>query len=494
MNDASEVRREAGNTDGAIGWEAGRWERLLHDRRAQDEGQALLDAEVGLSCAVARAAIDAGVYPDEVGEEEIHDAAAKASSELGRGIFSLLYGQPDRAAGGPAWARALAEAVASTPGIEEAARACSGDPDVAAIGAAALLRDIEGRAAKVVERLLEEGADPAGELPPGGTGEDDDGAAVVGGRLASALRGAVVAAIGQAAEAREKLDGVLPGLGSAPAAHEQEQTGRLDLLKRLRDDQRLSKVLAIAGRIRRIAERVQRTRCDDAREEVVDVERGVDLGRVLPSELAGLRAGGARRLLVLKGIADRSLLQYRLTGTEPLGKGPIVCLLDRSGSMSTKLADGLSRQDWAAAIGIACVRAGVEQRRQVSICSFDDGVVGTWRIEAGDRAAAKAAVFSLARIAPGGGTTFDAPIAWALDSGAERDRADLVLVTDGAGLVSQPLVDRLTESRKRGLRCWGILAGDGAIPGPLVALCDGIAAVDSRTEDAGAAIGALGAT
>jgi uncharacterized protein with von Willebrand factor type A (vWA) domain len=483
---ATALASEKGNE--TIGWEAGRWERLLHDRRAADEGQALLDAEVGIAGAVAKAAIATGAF-EEGCEEELLDGAAGAAAHLGRGVFSLLYGQPERSSGGPAWARAAVEAIASVPGIEEAARACAGDPDIAAIGAAALLREVQERAPEWVRKLTEEGCDPTGE-------GEGDGAEAIGQAAGRQLRGAIVKAIREAAEARAELDGLLPGLGGTPAAHEQEQTGRLDLLARIRSDERLRRVLAIAGRIRRIAERVQRTRCDDAREEVVDLERGADLGRVLPSELMGLRAGkgSALRRLVLKGIADRSLNQYRLTGTEPLGKGPIVAMLDASDSMDARLADGLERIEWAAAIGIAVVRAAVEQHRHAAICVFSGRVGQTWRLDGRDREAAKTAVFDLARLRPRGGTNFDAPISWALDSGAEQDRADLILVTDGAGMISEPLIARLAASRKRGLRCWGILAGDGAIPDTLAAFCDGIAEVNTGTEDVGAKIGGLGAT
>lgn len=488
-------RTAAAVTSGAskpsIGWEAGRWEVLLHDRRASDERDALLAAEVGLASEIVRELVDQGAEEEDE-DGSLMDMAADAAVRLGRGVYSLLYGCPERTEGGPAWTRAAAEAISGVPGIEDAAKACAGDPDMAAIAAATLLRDLTERAGSLVKRIVDEGCDAWGE--PGD--EDEDGAVEgVGAALARGLRGAVVEAIGEVAEARKDLD-LLPGLGSSPAPQDQESPARLDLLRRLRGDARLSRILAIAGRIRRVAERVKRTRADDAREEVVDVERGADLGRVLPSELAGLRAGGVRRLLVLKGLADRSLAQYRLSGTEPLGKGPIVALLDASGSTDDLLAEGLKRFDWIAAIGIAAVRAGLDQRREVSLCTFHDRVARRWTVAAGDRVAAQAAILELAsvRINPMDGTVFDPALTWALDSGAERARADLILVTDGAGIVSAPVVERVAASRERGLRVWGVLVGDGAIPGPLVAFTDGIASVDSRTPDPGAKIGELGAT
>lgn len=467
----------------SVGWEASRWERILHDGRTSVS--ALGAAERSVSSAVLGAVRE--FLPEGVSEELAGELVRSGTEALGRGIFGRLYGDPVEAEEGPAWARAAAKAIASSQGFDDLRAGVAGDPDMAAIASAELLRGVADQVGGIVESLLEDGEDPIGDLE----GDEDD--LDVSG-AAGKLRGRIVKSIRAVADAREALNGLLPGLGSAPSAPEQEDPRRLQLVERLRGNDRLRRILAVAGRIRRIAERVRRTRSDDAREEVVDVERGADLGRVLPSELAGLKAGGGRRALVLKGIADRGLLQYRLSGTEPLGKGPFVALLDASYSMDKPLADGLRRIDWAAAIGIAIVRAGVEQGRDVAIAAFDDGVLERWtyRVPAGDRRAAEAAVLGLATLGPCGGTVFDPAIAWALDGGAERARADLILVTDGAGIVSEALVARLDASRSRGLRLWGILAGEGAVPATVARLADGI--VSLGRGDSAEQIGGLGAT
>jgi uncharacterized protein with von Willebrand factor type A (vWA) domain len=480
-------------TAAALGWGASDWQALLHDRRA--ERGVLAAAEATLASAAADAIVAA--MGDELNDSAggaVRAGAASAAGLLGRGIFAHLYGDPEPLTEGPAWAQATAKAIAGLPGIEEAREAVAADPDLSALAAASMLRAAAEEVREIVDRLLDEGQIPD-EDPADADGEAAVGAAAAqAGGVGSALRVAARQAPRDAADAAEALNGILPGLGSAPAAHEQPDPGRLHLIELLRKDDRLRRIMRIAGRIRRIAERVQRQRSDNAREEVVDVERGADLGRILPSELVGLRHPILRKLR-LKALAERSMLQYRLAGTEPLGKGPIVALLDVSGSTGDKLADGLRRIDWIAAVGIACVRAGVEQRRQVAIATFDDVVLRTWRLDWRDRDACQRAILEIAGIRPCGGTSFDGPITWALDAGAERDRADLVLVTDGFGDVySDTARQRLQEAQGRGLRLWGVLAGEGGFGEALGALCTGVVAVDTSTQDAGLEIGSLGAT
>ena len=160
--------------------------------------------------------------------------------------------------------------------------------------------------------------------------------------------------------------------------------------------------------------------------------------------------------------------------------------------MGASLSDGLRRVDWAAAIGIAAVRAGQLQKRDVAICVFDTRVVREWLISWSDRETAKRAIFDFGMLGLYGGTDFSPAYAWALDSGAEQSRSDIILVTDGFGSVSDPVLKRITEARTRGLRCWGVIAGEGGVPDALAGFVDGVATLDGST-DAADKIGSLGA-
>lgn len=494
----------------ALGWDASRWQRLLHDLRS--ERGVLADAEEALSDAALGSLLEGIDDASDDAVEAVEAGVADAVQRLGRGVYGHLYADPDAAPTGPAWAQAAALAVAMAPGLSDLRDGVVGDPDMVAIGESVLLRTVAQELPEILRQLRERGVDPS-EEPGDGEGQDGDGegggdgdedgegkargeavrAAIeaVGEEVARRLMAGVVDAQEEVGEARGDLNGLLPGLGTAPPSHEQEDPRRLDLVEKIREDDRLRKILRLAGRMRHLAERKRFVPSEHGREEVVDVERGADLGRVLPSELAGLRRGGVRRLLALKGIADRTLLQYRTTGTEPLGYGPIVLMLDASGSMDAGLAGGMNRIDWCAAIGIAAVRTAVRQGRPVAICAFDGEVLTrwTWKVDGRNRRAAEDAVFGLLGIHACGGTSFDPPVRWALDHGAADDRADLVLVTDGMGYLAEETVARVADARERGLALWGILAGEGGLPDVLNKMADAVITVDG--EDAADKIGAM---
>lgn len=479
----------AATTAETRGWMADQWVRVCHDARARTGGDlGRVEARLGGSV----------VGPDAGAEDR--EGAEREALALGRGLFGRLFaGGAEAAAAGPAWVRAAIGALRG-PELEALAAQCRGDGDMAALAGGCLLAAVEEQIPELLERLQEDGIDPMGDPDEAVDGDGNpidgdiiaDALAAAGEGLGEAIAAAASSAATAVGEARVALNGVLPGLGSTPPAFGAEDPARLQLVERLRADERLRRVMRLAGRIHRIADRVRHQRTDEVRSEVADLEQGGDIAQVLASQLVGLVEPDLE-MLTLAGLADRSLLQYRMHGQEPLGRGPIAVLLDVSGSMADAGGDGLDRVGWATAIGIACVHAGVEQRRDVAIATFQHAVVGSWRIAAGDRVAAQAAVLALAGIRADGGTSFDGPIGWALDAGAERDRADLVLVTDGEARVSPLVVDRLQAARGRGLRLWGVLVGDEAEASSLDEVADGVVRLTGNGDDA-ERLGALGAT
>ena len=58
-------------------------------------------------------------------------------------------------------------------------------------------------------------------------------------------------------------------------------------------------------------------------------------------------------------------MQYQLIGNQPLGKGPLVVLLDKSGSM-----DG-PRDIWATALSLALLDQAQRERRPFALVAFD---------------------------------------------------------------------------------------------------------------------------
>jgi uncharacterized protein with von Willebrand factor type A (vWA) domain len=72
-----------------------------------------------------------------------------------------------------------------------------------------------------------------------------------------------------------------------------------------------------------------------------------------------------------------------------------------------------------------------------------------------------------------GGTSFDAPINYAIQALAGADKPDLLFVTDGEALVSNDVEQALKKAKaEKGLRVFGIAMGHGSITPVLRQICD----------------------
>jgi signal transduction histidine kinase/Mg-chelatase subunit ChlD len=158
-------------------------------------------------------------------------------------------------------------------------------------------------------------------------------------------------------------------------------------------------------------------------DEITDIELGADLGRLLPSELVKL-THRTRRALLLKDLLERQVTQYALRGNAPLGKGPLVVVLDKSGSM-----DG-PRDIWATALALALLDEARRTRRVYALIGFDYAVKHECVVNPGESLPEEALFTACA-----GGTEISVALhrglhliqqhPWALKT------ADVVLVTDG---------------------------------------------------------------
>jgi uncharacterized protein with von Willebrand factor type A (vWA) domain len=139
--------------------------------------------------------------------------------------------------------------------------------------------------------------------------------------------------------------GYLPGSGTQHTMPVDRPEVR-PLAARVKKDARLRRTGVLAGRFKRIAATKRRQRVRHGADEISDVEQGADLARALPAELSKL-AHPRLRLAFVRSLLERQVVQYQLSGAETLGRGPIVLLLDKSGSM-----DGV-KDVWATALSLA---------------------------------------------------------------------------------------------------------------------------------------------
>lgn len=243
----------------------------------------------------------------------------------------------------------------------------------------------------------------------------------------------------------------------------------------IRDSGKLRKIADLAGRMRRLALRKHKDRPRHGPDEIVDVELGGEITRLLPSELALLRHPILRKD-VLRRLLNREALQYRMQTNEPQAKGPIVCMLDESGSMRG------AREVWSKAVALGLCAIALEDRRDVYMISFaGTGVMRETFFPGGTTASVADLVASLERFF-GGDTDFQTPLDRALEVVGESrwSKADLVMVTDGDNGIDESWAEVWKKKRnERETRLWTVLIGTRAKD--LEAISDGVA----RLRDAG---------
>jgi len=294
--------------------------------------------------------------------------------------------------------------------------------------------------------------------------------------LRDALREAVTAAHGQLDEVEAELAGFCGwGQGEMRSGGDVDEKARLAAL--LRTSEKLRRLGVMAGRMRRIAMLKRRTRSKHARDEVSDIERGNDLARVLKSEAVKL-TDPALALDFARGFVEGTLTQYRLHGRERQGRGPVVILVDSSGSMEGE------REVWSKAVALALLQLAAADKRRCRVVQFDDGVRRVDDFVPG-KVDGRAVMEAMAPFF-GGGTNFEQPLSTAMEAindDVGLKQADVILITDGEAEVSDAFRASWAQARKKHEVTVFAVAIGGDMPAVLNQVADHVAAVKSLTDD-----------
>jgi len=151
----------------------------------------------------------------------------------------------------------------------------------------------------------------------------------------AALR-AVGKAVAEAGKEVEELKDATTALGMGPGSPGSNDPKAIaELFKGVRGNTSLKRICELAGRFWRVAQSKQRQKVTHGLDDVVGVEPGGDIGRLLPSELMKLLVPELE-LDTLRRIAERQALCREHHSIEPVGKGPILVICDESGSMEVR--------------------------------------------------------------------------------------------------------------------------------------------------------------
>jgi len=275
----------------------------------------------------------------------------------------------------------------------------------------------------------------------------------------TAVRQAMRLAAKAASSAIEEANAMVEAYGVGMDQHSGRQVQMAmsaKLSKIVKDNKRLEKIAEFAGRLRRIASEQQRRKPRFGAGERVGRRFGNDLSKLCFRELVN-GAPGLRHVFAAK-YAERSLACVEKADKQKDQKGPIVMVLDSSGSMSSGDADV-----WAAAVALAFMDVAKTQRRAFAIVHFGSKVLRT-DVFANQEAMTPEAVCSAVNFfAADGGTNFMDSLSHAITVIREQGafhKADIVMVTDGQAGITEEWKIKWNEQRvELDFSCYSILVG-----------------------------------
>lgn len=189
-----------------------------------------------------------------------------------------------------------------------------------------------------------------------------------------------IAAAGKATEAAKgevsELNDAREAMGLGGDGGQTGQSIPLDQLRerfqQVKDNYILRRIMALAGRYRRLAQQRQRNKPIHGQDDMVGITLDGDIGRATPIELAMLADDDDLELDALRRLVERQLQCREYRAMESEAKGPIVVIVDESGSMSgDKIAN-------AKALALALAWVARHQRRWCCLVGFAGGTEGNY--------------------------------------------------------------------------------------------------------------------
>lgn len=258
---------------------------------------------------------------------------------------------------------------------------------------------------------------------------------------------------------------------------------KLELGRRLAGNEKLKKLARMVGRMKFHALALRKKVFERSSEELLEIEQGDALHRLLPHELLTLHHPVLRKDFYRRFL-DQELLQYSLRGVEEKGKGPMIVCLDGSSSMSG------DKEIWSKAVTLTLLEIARKQRRLFrSICfSSADTPLQVLDMNPRDRYEVETkTIMDLAEYFPGGGTDFQKPLDAALEclQQSRFKKGDIIFITDGECQVEPEWAERFREEKEKlGFSLFSILIDMGpASLGTLKEFSDRISTIKRLTGD-----------
>lgn len=259
------------------------------------------------------------------------------------------------------------------------------------------------------------------------------------------LSKAIAQAGAKTVEDKKEVDSLLISMGYGTQPEEKQRVpakDRLALAEALKTRPKFKNITASLGRMQRIANAKQKEKTEDSVTRT-DVDLGNELSDILPSELALLKNPVTRKDFYKKFVQGE-LLQYSPQGKEKLGKGPIICCIDTSGSMDHKDVE-------SKAFMLSILMIARKQKRAFACINYSNASdIKTWVFDKTQKIA-PSEIVDMAEFFWSGGTDFESPLNQAVKIIKDYEKfkkADVVFVTDGSCNVSETWVQNFNQLKK----------------------------------------------
>lgn len=248
--------------------------------------------------------------------------------------------------------------------------------------------------------------------------------------------------------------------------------------KKLLKSKNFKKIIEQAGRLKLLAEAKRKSKSPN-QAVIVGVKTGDDLFNLLPVEY-GKFAHHKTRKLFIKDYSEKSLLEFEKSNSEKSKKGPVVVLIDNSGSMSGHA------ETWSKAVAITYLMMCSKDKRDFHAIHFDDCSRAFYDFPKGKFDDVKLGNF--VNFFSGGGTDWERPLTDAvniIEKNKQFKNADIVLITDDLCKVSQQWLDNFNHKKSElKFTSYGILIGTNN-KGALDKFMDKVISIPNLSDDSG---------
>lgn len=262
---------------------------------------------------------------------------------------------------------------------------------------------------------------------------------------------------------REEKD-AMNGWGVDPGQLQQmSYEERRALVERL-DSDRLRMLAAMLGAWRPYADAERRRKVKHMPEQVVNITMGNDLTKLTPGELTNLAVPELEDQFWIRW-ARHGLLQQELEGVDKAGHGPVIVVVDESGTMGSAVdGTGNTREAWSKAVSLSLLDAAKRDGRDFIYIGFSSASQ-QWRLDFPGGQASIDSMIKLAEHFYSGGTSYVEPLTMAMDvvrayDAAGKSKPDIVFITDDNCRVTPEFIQSWHEMKtKADVACYGVQIG-----------------------------------